>query len=792
MDSFDAMPAPALRDPSPPIPESDRLGTHVKALAPLAALTVLALAPATRATPPDAPTPTEPPPAESEPATDAEDTSTDGEPEPPQKQVPDTVIKQRRDMFKTAGSVQLVDEELLETTEYDDPATVLQQVTGVYVRGEDGYGLRPNIGIRGVTSERSQKVTLLEDGLPFGPAPYSAPAGYFFPLMTRMVGLEVLKGPAAILHGPNTIGGAVNVLTRRIPRSFSGGLDLALGSAAAFDNAYGKAHGHLGSAWDWGGALIEAVHLESTGFKQLDGSGTDSDWDGNTGFSRTEVMLKADAHTDLYGECSHRFELKLGFSREVSRETYLGLTDDDFEDAPYRRYVASALDRMDWRRYQAELKHTYVVGATDLTTAIYWRDFSRAWRKVGSFLGGPNLEAILDDPDSAAHTTFYRILKGEEDTLDASEALMIGTNDRRFEVYGAQTTFTHRMRTGAWKHKAEVSLRLHHDRVYRLHTEDAYAMTSGRLVRDATERVVTLDAEASASALASYVAYGVSGHGFTFTPGLRLEWIGTHFEGLGDNESVVLLPGLGIHKELAKNIGVFAGVYRGFSPVAPGQPDEVAPETSINWELGARWLVPETGSTAELVGFWNDYDNLVGTCTLSSGCNPNDLDRQFNGGAVTVLGLEVAFSHRFDLGHDLGLPVRVAYTLTDATFDTAFSSDNPQFGRVEVGDHLPYIPTHQLQVQVGLKKDEVFGVNLAYTLVDAMREEAGHGDERMTDLSHLVDLMADISIFKGATLYARGENILMDEGIASRRPYGARPIRPFGAQLGFKWHFGAD
>ncbi|HRE88070.1 MAG TPA: TonB-dependent receptor [Myxococcota bacterium] len=761
----------------------------MKALS-LATLTLLALTPASFAAPPEptgAPSETAPDPAEAEPA-DTGEAAEDEEPEPPPRQVPDTVIKQRRDMFKTAGSVQLVDEDLLETTEYDDPATVLQQVPGIYVRGEDGYGLRPNIGIRGVTSERSQKVTLLEDGLPFGPAPYSAPAGYFFPLMTRMVGLEVLKGPAAILHGPNTIGGAVNVLTRRIPRALSGGLDLALGSAAAFDNVYGKAHGHLGSSWGWGGALAEVVHLESTGFKALDGPNPDERE--NTGFSRTEVMLKAEAHTDPYAECSHRFELKLGFAREVSHETYLGLSDADFEDSPYRRYAASALDRMEWRRYQAELRHTYVLGATELVTAAYWRDFSRAWRKVGAFRGGPSLEEILDDPDSAAHTTFYRILTGQEDTLDPSEALMIGTNDRRFEVLGVQSTLSHRMRTGAWKHKGELSLRLHHDSVYRLHTEDGHDMVGGRLVRDDTPRVTTLDAEASATALAAYLAYGLSGHGFTFTPGVRLEWIGTRYDGLDSNESVVLLPGIGVHKELAKNLGVFAGVYRGFSPVAPGQPDEVSPETSINWELGVRWLVPETGSTAELVGFWNDYDNLVGTCTLSSGCDPNDLDRQFNGGAVTVLGIEAAFSHRFEVGAGLGVPVRLAYTLTDATFDSAFVSDNPQFGRVEPGDHLPYIPTHQLQVQVGLKKDEVFGLNVAYTLVDAMREEAGQGDGRMTDTSHLLDVMADVSIFEGATLYARAENILMDEGIASRRPYGARPIRPFGAQLGFKWRFG--
>src|SRR5690606_24805618 len=101
-----------------------------------------------------------------------------------------TVVRQkRRDLFKAGGSVRLIEEEQLEATNYDDPHSVLTQVPGVYLRTEDGYGLRPNIGVRGVSPERSAKVTLMEDGVLFGPAPYAAPAAYYFPLVTRMTGV---------------------------------------------------------------------------------------------------------------------------------------------------------------------------------------------------------------------------------------------------------------------------------------------------------------------------------------------------------------------------------------------------------------------------------------------------------------------------------------------------------------------------------------------------------------------------------------------------------------------------
>ena len=53
--------------------------------------------------------------------------------------------------------------------------------------------------------------------MPIAPAPYAAPAAYYFPRIPRMSAVEVSKGPAAIKYGPQTVAGAISMLSEPIP-----------------------------------------------------------------------------------------------------------------------------------------------------------------------------------------------------------------------------------------------------------------------------------------------------------------------------------------------------------------------------------------------------------------------------------------------------------------------------------------------------------------------------------------------------------------------------------------------
>lgn len=706
----------------------------------------------------------------------------------------ETLVSGRRGARKRiAGSATYIGEAELEKMEYDDVQRSLKQkVPGVYVREEDGFGLRPNIGLRGANSDRSAKITLLEDNVLFGPAPYAAPAAYYFPLASRMTGIEVFKGPAALRTGPNTVGGAVNLRTRRIPWSgVSGGVDVAGGMYES-----GKGHAYLGAGNDHFGILIEGLHLRSGGFKRIDGGPGNGLWGNDTGFSRNDVMVKARANTDPNRAWMHAMEVKLGFANESSNETYLGLTDEDFAKDPNRRYFASSRGQMEWNRTQAQARYRFTWGDdVDASVTVYRHDMQRAWEKFNRFANGPSVRTVLQNSSVGQNELYYQLLTGTRDSLDANDALMIGTNDRRYYSQGIQG----RARVGfdLWKIRqdVEVGLRLHQDQIMRDHTESAFLVQGRQLVRADRDELVTADNTDSATALSGYLVDEIGFGPLLLAPGLRVEVVRSTRDDrlvdgpLSDETRISLIPGVGAYVQALPILGFFGGVHKGFAPVAPGQPADVMPEESWNYELGARldWMK----TRGEVTAYVNHYTNLTGNCTFSSGCDDSALGAQFNAGEAIVGGGEVVFGQDIPLPLDIELNVDVVYTLTIARFLTDFSSGFPQWGDVEAGDELPYVPTHQGAVTTGLTRGPLtWTVSLSY--VGTMLDEAAQGDVDSVLIippTVFVDSLVSYDLGGFGDLYFRVDNLLNAKTIASRRPFGARPGKPLLAMVGYRHRF---
>ena len=683
-------------------------------------------------------------------------------------------------LSRTAGSAHVISQKQLERFEYDDPMAALLSVPGVNVRTEDGMGLRPNISVRGVNPDRSKKITLLEDGILFGPAPYAAPAAYYFPIFTRMTKVKVIKGPAAIGYGPQTVGGAIDFQTREIPDDTAAGADVAVGQYG-----YGKAHVYAGTNTGKIGFLIEGVRLQNNGFKELeDAFGKSAD----TGFTRDEWMVKSN-WIRRRDDTKNELKLKLTYSAETSNESYLGLTDADFHENPNRRYSASQLDRMHNHRASIVATHVLDVGAHfKLTTNVYHHDFERVWRKVNSFKDA-SLFDVLTQPTVGRNPAYVAILQGKVPSGPNSQ-IMIGPNDRAFISQGVESRMLMDHKTGSISHRLEAGLRYHHDTIDRRHSQDGFNVDGNTLTPDGQPTEVTALNKDSAHAVSLHALYAVTWKELTLTPGVRTELVQSRSQdrlAMTDTKqfNYGILPGVGAYLGLYRGLGVLGGVYQGFSPPPPGSANGIKPEKSINYEAGAR--LTQRLMRLESIFFYNDYKNLTDVCTFSSGCTDDMLDKQFDAGAARTYGMEVSADHQVPI-RAYKLPLMLAYTWTKAQFENTFSSQDPIWGDVEKGDYVPYVPLHQVRVQAGVEHARA-GANIAVTYVAQMREVPGREkleNTLATDATTVVDLAGYAKVWGPIQVYANIQNLLDDQFIVSRRPYGARPNAPRWTHVGLK------
>ena len=721
----------------------------------------------------------------------AEDQAEEGPPQEARDVIYDRVmvIGSATQADRIPGSAHVISKLELEKYHYSDVHRILRQVPGINIQEEDGFGLRPNIGIRGTGVERSQKVTLLEDGVLIAPAPYSAPSAYYTPTAGRMESVEVRKGSASIKQGPFTNGGVINLLSTGIPSALGGGVDFSFGEHRTL-----KLHANLGGTYERFGFVAETFQQQSDGFKRLDGSG------GDTGFEIEDYLLKLRFNSDPDAKIYQELEIKTGRTDQLGQETYLGLTREDFEGTPYRRYAASQIDQIDTEHEQLQFRYFLRLSETfDVTTTVYRNDFFRNWFKNESTLGTSN-GRILDDP--IIYAAELALLRGETDSPD--DAFSLRNNRRDYYSQGVQSVVGWRLGVGGVLHAFEVGLRYHEDEEDRFQEDDFYALRGGEMVlttagRPGSQANRIGRAEARAFFLQDQISIG---H-LTVTPGVRFEHIETRRLDYGrndperrglalatrENEIDAVIPGLGIDYEIDSGWNVFAGVHRGFSPPGPSSAEPIQEETSVNYELGARCRRDSLG--LELVAFFNDYDNLLGADTASGGgLGTGDL---FNGGAVEVHGLEAGLSTDFAAsGSRLRVPLRASYTYTSGEFQTSFQTSFADWSpEVTRGDELPYVPQHQLFAEIGLTGGS-WSTFLAASFVNEMRTKAGQGPipdtERIED--HLtVDWSGEVELRDRYRLYLQVRNLFDETYVAARRPYGLRPGLPRTALLGIQVDF---
>ncbi len=694
-----------------------------------------------------------------------------------------TVYGRRQREALQPGSARTVDARQLRRGGQDDLGRVLRDVPGTSVRDEDGWGLRLNVGMRGANPERSTRVALMEDGVPSAPGPYAAPAAYAMPLTLRLERIEVLKGAAAIRFGPNAVGGALNLISVDAPeegRRFDA-------EVAGGNTLYGRALLRYGQAFGALSWLAEFAAIRSDGFKRItDGSGEDTGLD--AGFLRRDAGLTLAFRPEPRDAARHALSLRLGYADEDSRETYLGLTAEDFAKDPTRRYLASAFDRMQWRHLSARLRHSYqregANASWTLTTTAYAQRLHRVWDKVDGIAEGRSLAELLRDPSAGSGQVLMAVLRGEQDSLSAAETIVLGRNDRTFLSGGISTELALEGHFLGLRHELFAGARLHHDDALRLATGHGVVVVHGDLQPDGLPEVPHSRAESQVLAATAWVQDTAQWRNVRLTLGLRAEQTFTTAEdevrkiARQEGGQAILLPGLGVVVALRPGLALLAGVFQGYAAAAPGQPSTIRPEQAWNFDAGVRWNGPR--SRAELIGFAGLYDNLVGSCASSTGCTAAQAGDQFNGGAAQVFGVEASAGGLVALPGGVSVPLAMSLTWQQPTFQTSFQSSNPMWGTVEAGDAIPYIPTLQASASAGLRRGPL-DLSLQGRYVAPMADlPAPFDDDTAPRTDAIVQLDASVAWRFGrfGTAFVQGQNLTGALPVVSLRPFGARPGLP--------------
>lgn len=647
------------------------------------------------------------------------------------------VIGEVTSVAKIPGSGEVLTNEVI-TKSNPIGVELLRKVSGINVRDEDGVGLRPNIGVRGIIPTRSGKVLLLEDGVPFTQSPYGDSQTYYHPQVNRMQRVEVLKGSGEIIYGPQTMGGVINYITPQpLPQAAWRGK--LMGGNQNYFNA------DLGYSKMWGavGTVFNYTHTQSN-------------------------LTRENAHTNVHEvagkfiwrpDAASRFTTKLGWFNELSQQTYAHLTQVEFEENPYQNPFVH--DTMRAHRLSAHMIYERNFGErTAMAANLYAYTFKRHWWRQGSN-GGANAT-------SPANTPGVRTIPNDN--------RMDGKN-RRFYVTGLEPRVRMSRNVFGKNHELDLGVRGHFE------IQDRLQVLANTVVWQQDGAIVgNLENDFRRTlAFSSFIHDRITlNDQWKVSLGLRLENV-RHFREAGVTLSKAtvsngsdmltdLIPGAGFTYAPNPNLSFYGGVHRGYGPpqvqdlINPaGGSQELPAELSWNYEIGSRASAVR-GLDLHVTGFFMNFENQIipqsgagGSGTLFTSAR-----QSAHGGA------EVTITARMNelTGIKTGLTADVAYTwlpLADFTQDqtSSWSKD------INVkGNRLTYAPENT--ITAGLKWEPVKTASLRGEVVyigqqfsDDLNTVAPSYNGRQGILPAQTMLNADVNVefIRGVSFSASGKNL---------------------------------
>jgi outer membrane receptor for ferrienterochelin and colicins len=644
-----------------------------------------------------------------------------------------------QDIKKAPASITVVSREALETKRASSLAEALADVEGVDVGNDVGKTGGMNISIRGMPSDYT---LVLVDGRRQNAAGNVTPNGFgetstsFLPPISAIERIEVIRGPMATLYGSDAMGGVINIITRKVGKTWAGAVNL---NGTVQENR--DRGDSLGTNVYLSGPIKQdmlGLTLRASSFKRSASELEPTGNAGNTTIStRGPSPVKADIDTlgarlTLTPNRDHEIYLDLDTARQVydNSSAQLGTLG-------VQGYTA----KQKFNREQTVLAYNANLGFGKLETSLTRNETETIGRTIPS--GTPGKA-----PGSA------RTLTAENTILDAK--LITAVGESHLLTVGAQYWDAEMIDGVAPAPYTHTQWALFGEDEWRL--TPALALTLGARYDDHSQ------------------------FGAQFSPRIYTVWDATdNWIVKGGVSRGFKTPRL---DQLADGITGFTG--QGTRPTI-GTPS-LKPETSTSYELGTMFD-DKKGFTIGGTIFFNQFKDKIATgsgllnCSFAGAPNRPGCVNYGNWPAVDTYGQSVNVDEAETRGFELSTRVPLAKGL-NASGNYTFTRSEQKSG-ASAGQPLYNTPKHMLNAKLDWKIDEKFStwVSAEYrssrwrddTSATGRAARAVLGDYKATTQFHLGgSYRLNKSVTLGATIYNLFDKDFLEYAQYAPNAYAAR------------------
>jgi Fe(3+) dicitrate transport protein len=636
------------------------------------------------------------------------------------------------------GAIDIISPEEMEMIQPASLQDALKTVPGVNARDEEGYGAIPNIGIRGLSPNRSTKVLILEDGAPIQPSLFLSNASYYSPPVERISSIEVLKGATGLRYGPNTIGGVINYQSKTPLKD-----GIVKGKLGSHGYRLLELEAGTSSEQKSMGGGINLITSEANGFR-------------NNGYRMNDILVKGGM---AIGQ-SQWLGLKLTRYENEINTSYVGLRPDEFIHTPTKNPAPD--DQFLSNRTSFDINHELEIDtSTKLKTLMYWSQLERNfWRR-----------------DVASKTR-----QGTSFVDCGGTAYCVTGRNRNFDMLGIDSRLFTNYQAFGIQNESEIGVRLHSETMSNK-TERSNAGPRART------GVITGNENNDAKAVALYLQNRfLFTDQFAVTPGVRVESYRQNrkneMNGVqGQANNTELVPGIGATWQLAPELQLYSSVYKGFAPAmisaaisGDGVDQKLDAERSMNIEFGFRGQAQKW--TYEGAAFRMDFSNQIVNQALSGGISKT------NGGQSLHQGAEGA----------LGYAITSAWSvLANATYIPVAEFKGGTLG--PIGNRIPYTPKLTGNLGLNYSKDGLKSFLNAYHVSSQYADSANTVQESNDGTKGLIPSFTTLnwsvvySPQKDLKLFGVVRNLFDKKFISGRSPDGIFPGAERNFELGLAYQF---